>query len=96
MTTYVMRNGELVEKSQAAPLDVPYVISDEISPTRHMADGKYYTSKRRFRQATKDAGCIEVGTETATVTRPRAPIQLDRRKRIDDIRRAVYELQNRK
>lgn len=65
------------------------VITDEMQPTRHMADGHYYTSKHRFREATKAAGCIEVGNETSTLMKPRAPVQLDRQKRRDDIRRAL-------
>ena len=68
--------------------------SDEMDATRHMADGNYYTSKHKFRQATKDHGCIEVGNEVAALTKPRQPIQLDRRKRADDIRKSIYELKN--
>src|SRR5690348_14717322 len=62
---------------------------DEIDPIRHMADGNYYTSKAKFRQATKDHGCVEVGNETATLLKPRQPVQLDRQQRRDDIRRAL-------
>ncbi len=72
-----------------------YVISDEMSPTRHMADGKTYTSKAKFRQATRDHGCIEVGNETATMLKPRKPVQLDRGQRRDAIRRAIHDLRNR-
>ncbi len=73
----------------------PNVIRDEMDPTRHMVNNRYYTSKAKFRQATKDAGCIEVGTETATMLKPRQPVQLDRRKRVDDIRQAIHQLRNR-
>lgn len=73
----------------------PSVIRDEMDPTRHMADGKYYTSKAKFREATRAAGCVEVGNETSTIMKPRKPIQLDRRKRAEDIKRAIYELRNR-
>lgn len=100
MTTFVYRNGKLVDKRFAPPKDSKngtgsFVISDEMSETRHMADGKMYTSKAKFREATRAAGCVEVGTETATVLKPRQPIKLDPAKRRDDIRRAIYELRNR-
>ena len=72
----------------------PYVISDTIEPIRHMADNKMYTSKAKFREATKAHGCIEVGNETNHMLKPRQPIQLSRRKRRDDIKRALYELRN--
>lgn len=71
-----------------------YVISDEMPATRHMADGRYYTSKKKFRDATREHGCVEVGNELATMTRPRSPIPLDRGKRREDIKRAIYNLRN--
>ncbi len=70
-----------------------YVISDTIPLTRHMADGKYYDSKRKFREATKASGCVEYGNDPA-VTRPRKRILLDRNKRREDIKRTIYELRN--
>jgi len=99
MPTYVMRDGKLVDKREAPPKEgihgqASYVISDEMAETRHMADGKYYSSKAKFRQATRAAGCVEVGTETATLLKPRQPIRLDSGKRREDIQRAIYELRN--
>lgn len=100
MTTFVYRNGKLIDK-RVAPLkggkhgQGSFVISDEMSETRHMANGKYYTSKAKFRQATREAGCVEVGTETAALLKPRQPIRLDSTKRVDDIRKAIYEIRNR-
>lgn len=99
MTTYVLRDGKLVDKRTAPPKEgihgqAAFVISDEMSPTRHMADCKMYTSKAKFRQATRAAGCTEVGTETATLLKPRTPINLDRGARRDAIRRSIYELRN--
>lgn len=101
MTTYVYRNGELVEKSQAAPLeykhdDAFYVTSDTMEPTRHMADGNYYDSKAKFRQVTRAHGCIEIGTEEKTLLTPRKPITLDRAQRIESIKQAIYELKNKR
>jgi len=78
------------EKGQAA-----YVITDEMPETRHMADNRMYTSKAKFREATRAHGCIEVGNETATMLKPRQPVKPDRRKRVEDIKRAIYEIRNR-
>ena len=92
MTTYVMRDGKLVEKTQEDFYDAPYVIADEMGPLRHMADGKIYTSKHKFREATKASGCIEIGNEE--VVRRRKPVLLDRRQRREDIRRAIHDLRD--
>lgn len=99
MTTYVLRNGKLVDKNKAGPKNTKlgnasFVISDEMEATRHMASGEYITSKAKFRQATRDAGCIEVGTETSTLLKPRQPVVLDRGQRRDDIRRAIHQMRN--
>jgi hypothetical protein len=67
-------------------------IADEMAPTRHMMNGKYYTSKKKFRNETKARGCIEVGNDYAK--KARAPIKLDRRQRRDDIKKALYEVKN--
>jgi hypothetical protein len=53
-----------------------------------------YTSKKKFRDATRASGCVELGNDVFTM-KNRKPVQLDRRKRVDDIRRAIYELKNR-
>lgn len=98
MTTYVLRKGKLVEKHLAAPLvanGAPYVISDIMEPTRHMATNRYYTSKAKFRQATKASGCVEIGNDVGPLLQPRKPVRLDPAKRRDDIRRTLYELRNR-
>src|SRR6266478_9874879 len=71
--------------------DAPYVISDTMDPTRHMCDSKYYTSKAKFREVTKAHNCIEYGNEAATLLKPRTPVPLDRAKRRDDIKRAIWE-----
>lgn len=97
MPTYVYRNGKLVEKHLAEPLvsgnSAPNVISDTMESTRHMATGKYFTSKAAFRAETKAAGCVEVGNDSS-LTRPRKPVPLSREKRREDIRRTLYELRN--
>jgi len=79
--------------SDYEPASAPGVISDSMGMTRHMADGKHYDSKSEFRKATKRAGCVEVGNELATVTKPRKPVQLSRTDRRNEIRRAIRQLQ---
>lgn len=91
-TTYVIRNGEFVEKPSTYT-DAPQIITDEMPPTRHMGNGKYYTSKKKFRQATKEAGCVEIGNESPLTT-PRKPVELDRRRRREDIKRAIGDLRD--
>src|SRR5712671_7551980 len=98
--TYVMRNGKLVDKNKAGPKNeklgtASYVISDEMEATRHMATGEYLTSKSKFRQATRAAGCVEVGNETSTLLKPRQKVELDRGARREAIQRAVSEIRNR-
>lgn len=70
--TFVMRDGKLVPKSQAAPLrpagkpgnfPCPSIVRDEITPTRHPATGQIMTSLSEFRKVTKASGCVEVGNE---------------------------------
>lgn len=91
-------NG-MVDATQAGPKNssnsATNVIRDEMDPTRHMADGKYYTSKAKFREATRAHGCIEVGNETETVLKPRKPASLNRDQRVRDIRAAIEQLRNR-
>jgi hypothetical protein len=91
-----MRKGKLVDRARVVPLHVAReavrVIRDEMDATRHMATGEYFTSKRKFRQRTRDVGCIEVGTETETLLRPRKPVVLSRDARRQAIRNAIREL----
>lgn len=97
MTTYVIRNGELIEKHLAEPLAYGdpafHYIADEMPSTLHMADGNRYTSKRKFRQATKDHRCIEVGDQANFGRRSFVP-KLDKRQRIESIKQAIHQLSN--
>ena len=96
MTTYVMRDGELVEKHLADPMPGQssfHYISDNMDPLLHHADGNYYDSKSTFRKVTKQHGCVEIGNNS-NWGRSRTPIKMDKRQRLDDIRRSVYELRN--
>src|ERR1700680_773103 len=68
-----------------------HVISDTMEPTRHMATGRYHTSKSKFRQDTKASGCIEWGSE---VPKPRQRVPLSREQRRTDIQKAIYQIRN--
>lgn len=64
-SVYVWREGlGVIPKEEAPPLYVaPTVIRDTMDALRHPATGEMIDSKSRFRQRTRDAGCIEIGTE---------------------------------
>lgn len=74
-------------------------ISDNMNDTLHMADGKFYSSKSKYRKITKQHGCVEVGTETAHMLKGKQPknkqqIYKEKKQRREDIKRAVWELKN--
>jgi hypothetical protein len=68
------------------------VISDTMVPLKHHGTGKVIDSKRAFSAETRAAGMVELGNEPI---RPREPIKLDKRQRVEDIKRTIYELKNR-
>lgn len=65
--TYVMRDGQLVEKHLAAPLHqgdlAPFVRADGMDAIRSMADGRMYDSKSAYYGSVKRAGCEIVGND---------------------------------
>lgn len=69
-STWVLRNGELVDKQTAEPLHAPsashYVISDTMDGATHPCTGKMMDSKSAFRRVTREHGCVEVGNEHAS------------------------------
>lgn len=69
----------------------PYVISDSMQPTKHMASGRVLDSKAKFRSETKAYGCVEIGNEPI---KPRAPVRLDKAQRREAVQRAIHELRN--
>lgn len=88
-------NG-MVERSElgfSPKNSAPYVISDTMEPTKHMASGRVLDSKAKFRSETKAAGCVELGNEPI---KARAPIKLDGGQRREAIRKAIYDLKNRR
>lgn len=94
MVTFVMRKGRngkfrAVRKERAEPLPGAFVISDEMAPLRHMANGKMYDSKSRFRAATIAAGCREVGNDTAHMFKPRQVKEFGRGYRREVVREQI-------
>jgi hypothetical protein len=75
--TYVLRDGELIEKHLAPPpprgprssLPRPYFIGDTVE-MKSMADGRMYTSKAAYRADLRARGLVEVGNDTAYVAKP--------------------------
>ena len=57
-----------IEKPRIAPargaFPCPRIASDTMDLTEHV-DGKFYDSKSKFRQVTKEQGCIEIGNDPA-------------------------------
>lgn len=99
MTTYVMRDGQLVPKHLAGPKHHSsdakvHVISDTMPLTRHMATGRYYDSKAKFRAETRALGCVEVGNDPAI---KRAPPKFEPSsvEIVNDVKRAIAELRSR-
>jgi len=66
LTTYVLRNGKLVEKSRAPPKSGAFVVSDYLgAQLEHhgYSDGRRTDSKSTFRRWTKEAGLVEKGND---------------------------------
>ncbi len=74
--SFVWRDGKMIPREEAAPLvrhgvrlgRGPMVISDDMSPARHMASGKVHESNSQFRRDTRSHGCVELGND-APLTR---------------------------
>lgn len=69
-STYVLRDGKLVEKHLAAPLEArpssAYVISDCMDAAAHPCTGRMMDSKSQFRRVTRAHGCVEMGNDAPT------------------------------
>jgi hypothetical protein len=98
MPTYVIRDGKAILKELAEPLheasDAPNLIRDNMDATWHPANGKLYDSKAAFRQATKAAGCIEIGDQAGYGGRKSTP-RFSKEQRAMDIKRSIEQLQRR-
>lgn len=76
--TFVIRNGELVEKG--GPLDIrppvarshlptPMLQMDSMPDIQSHADGKHYSSKSALRRGYKDKGVVELGNDAPMTPR---------------------------
>jgi len=63
------------------------LIMDEMPPTKHPATGEVYTSKAKFRAATKAAGCEEVGTAYENGYSPDKRREESFRRRLENVKR---------
>lgn len=98
MTTYVLRNGKLIEKELAAPLatngKAAYVISDTQDLLWHPVANKRTDSKSVFRRWTVEAGCREMGNDVSMRGRRAPPPKLDKHQRARDIKIAIDQLRS--
>jgi len=72
---YRIHNGELVPSHlvprapvQRSHLPAPMLIRDDMDALKNPATGLLYDSKSAFRQATRAAGCYEVGNDAPNVS----------------------------
>lgn len=79
MTTYVLRNGQLVEKSSAPPLDGGVFVMSDIKPFTTQ-DGKEITSRSSLRAYEQANGVKQIGNDFSTLHRElRARVYGDQR-----------------
>ena len=93
MTTYVMRNGRLVQKRHAPPLRGVAVISDAMDiaqASRHRRNHRQQVGIPRRTPAR--SGCVEVGTETMREQPRYQPSVLEI---VHDVKRSIAELRSR-
>lgn len=69
-------------------------IQDEMKPTKHPIDGKYYTSKAAFRAITKAHGFEEVGTAYENGYAPERDLMREWDSYLNDIKREYKERLN--
>lgn len=94
--TYVLRDGELIAKSEAGPLygarAAPMVRPDGMEPVRSMADGRVYDSRSRYYASVRALGCEIVGDDRGAFGR-RAELRPEGVGQ--DIHRTIQELRSR-
>lgn len=67
---WVWRNGKLIPKGETEVEVRTTIINDEMPSTVHPATGQRFTSKKRFREMTRAAGCVEVGDQKFEAPKP--------------------------
>jgi hypothetical protein len=68
---WVWRNGKLIPKGETEVEVRTTIINDEMPSTVHPANGQRFTSKRKFREMTRAAGCVEVGDQKFDTPKPK-------------------------
>ena len=68
-------------------LPLPYVISDEMPPTEQV-DGRFYTSKAKFRAVGRQLGLTEMGNDKRP---PKKRIHSTRAERMASLHKAVAQ-----
>jgi len=70
-TTYVLRGGQLVEKSRARAA-APMIRPDGMDPIRSQLDGRLYDSRSAYYASLRAAGAEIVGNDAAAFEQRRA------------------------
>ena len=70
-----------------------HVIRDEMDATINHADGRRYTSKRKFEAGVRARGCTIIGNESIDHIRP--PSLHSKHEVVRDIQRAMAQLRSR-
>lgn len=79
--TYVMVDGEFVERKRDSKGRYHYVMPD-IAPYKSMIDGRMITSRSEHRAHLKAHGCVEIGNEDPTKAARRPQTRDTRTERI--------------
>ena len=72
--TYVLVDGEFVERKRDAKGQYHYIIPD-ITPYKSMIDGRMVTSRSEHRRHLKANNCVEVGNEDPTKLNSPPPVK---------------------
>ena len=67
------------------------LINDEMPPTQHPIDLKYYTSKSKFRAITKSHGYEEVGTAYDNGYDPADEVKREEKQLVKNIKQQILE-----
>lgn len=70
---------------------IPYVISDTM-PETEQVDGKFYTSKSRFRRVGRELGLIEIGNEKLKPKQRATDDPITKRQRREAISKAIQRI----
>jgi len=67
---YAFRDGTFVELGSSSDSPTTQIMTDEIPPTVHPCNGEIYTSSKKFREVTRQYGCVEYGQDVPRTKRP--------------------------